>query len=542
MFLFGTAIFEEAITSLVTKTFKTLLRTATNTLAKAISTGLLVTAVLQSSSVVSLIVLAFVGAGVIALPNAVGVILGTNIWAPLTDILLGNLWLTFSLSAIALPLIWIAGACYLIFTKSIKVKHISKAFFWLGLLFLGLGYMKDSMMALSSAIDFSQYISLSALIYFFIGFVITLIMQSSSATIILVLTAASAGLVNYHMGASLIMGAFLGTTITGVFGALGPSQLKKQAAFSHVFFNFFSAVLGLLFLPWIVVLLQKWFSDVVLWLSIFSLWFKIIWVVLFVPFIESFTHFLQYLFPERPTILGLALEQVDPEITEAGLLAMKKDSIKLLKKVFVFVMHIWHVDESRLLEESFELGIVLSHQKELDHDFLYQEYLRIKMIEESLIAFWAQVKRHTNKLHDIESISQLYVVVSSAVSAAKYMKDVAHNIQSLQETSHDWFHHQYLSFRTVLVKLYKHISQIIDDQYSDEIVRDIVGLIDDIKKADQMFLRSLSEELSHEKADSLDLSDVLHVNRYVYLSSLSLIDAVKKLLLRDEERKILEEI
>lgn len=97
--------FEESIGFLVTRNFKNLLKTATDTLFKAIGTGTFVTAVLQSSSVVSLITLAFVGAGVIALPNALGVILGANIGAPLTDILLGNLGLKFSLSAIALPLI-----------------------------------------------------------------------------------------------------------------------------------------------------------------------------------------------------------------------------------------------------------------------------------------------------------------------------------------------------------------------------------------------------------------------------------------------------
>jgi len=138
-------------------------------------------------------------------------------------------------------------------------------------LFLGLGYMKDSMMSLATMVDFSQYINFSVFFYFFVGFVVTLIMQSSTATIVLVLTAASSGIIGYHMGIPLIMGAFLGTTITAVLGAIGPNPLKKQVAFSHVFFNLFSVILGFIFLPVLVPFLNDWFPDIVFGLSVFAI-------------------------------------------------------------------------------------------------------------------------------------------------------------------------------------------------------------------------------------------------------------------------------
>ena len=108
------------------------------------------------------------------------------------------------------------------------------------------------MVGIAALVDLSQYVHYSIFVYFVVGFVVTMIMQSSTATIVLVLAAASSKIVDYHMGIPLIMGAFLGTTMTAVLGAMGPHPLKKQVAFSHVFFNLFSVVLGFLFFPLIV--------------------------------------------------------------------------------------------------------------------------------------------------------------------------------------------------------------------------------------------------------------------------------------------------
>lgn len=542
IFLFGTMAFEEAIGFLVTKNFKNLLRTATDKLYKAIWTWAFVTAVLQSSSVVSLITLAFVGAGVIALPNALGVILGANIGAPLTDILLWNLWLKFSLWTIALPLIWVAGVLMLVFARYTKFKHICKLVIWLGLLFLGLGYMKDSMMAMSAQVDFAQYIWYWSLVYFFVGFVITLIMQSSSATVVLVLTAASSGIVDYRMGAALIMGAFLWTTITAVLGAIGPFPLKKQTAFWHVLFNLFSVILGLIFLPLIVVLLDKAFIDVVFGLSMFAIWFKIIWVLLITPFIWYFTSFLQWLFPDKETLLWLSLEQVDPTVPEAAIIAMKKDTIKLFKKIFGYVLHIWSVDEKILLKSRLDIDWILANQKSFDETILEQEYATIKMIEESLVSFASHTKRNTTKGIDVDTIDGLYSAISLAVATAKYMKDISHNIRFLEETPSPRLYKQYELFRSMLVRLYKIISDVIDEKTNDEVLPKMLDMVADIKLADKIFLENLSKEMNKEKLRKFNLSDILHINRYVYLSSLSFVDAIKQMFMKSIEKKVFDQL
>lgn len=542
MFLFGTMAFEEAIGFLVTKNFRNLLKTATKNLISSISTGFFATSILQSSAVVSLIAVSFVGAGIIWLENAIGIILWTNIGAPIMEILLWNLGLKFSLSSIALPMIGIAGFAFLIFARYDKIKNISRSIVGLGLIFLWLGFMKDSMMVLSTSVDFVQYVSLSSLAYFGIGFLLTVLMQSSSATTILVLTAASSGIIDYRMGIPLIMGAFLATTFTVVLWSLGPSALKKQVAFSHVFFNLFSVILGFIFLPLIVILFEKSFVDVVLGLSIFAIWFKIVWVILISPFIWYFARFLQKLFPVKETKIWLSSEEVDPKISDAALVSMKNDTIMLLKKTFAYILHVWAVDEKILLRHRLTLDKVLSAQKNIDENKLHQEYSLIKMMEESLVAFGAQIKKYSMKTEELKTIDELYSVITSSALAAKYMKDIAHNVLVFEEESTWWLAKQYNIFRSMLVDLYAVISEVIDGKESDEILTKMLSLVQDIKSVDQNFMISLTKEFSKDKVRKFDLSDILHVNRYVYSSSISFVDAIKHLYLQSIEKKVFDEL
>jgi len=129
------------------------------------------------------------------------------------------------------------------------------------------------------------------------------------------------------------------------------------------------------------------------------------------------------------------LEQVDPKIPDAALVAMKQDTSKLLKKVFAYILHVWSIDEKILLKHRMTLDKILSAQKNSDENSLQQEYALIKMMEESLVAFGVQIKRHSMKIADVTMIDEYYSVITSAVLAAKYMKDIAHNVLVFEEQS-----------------------------------------------------------------------------------------------------------
>jgi hypothetical protein len=129
------------------------------------------------------------------------------------------------------------------------------------------------------------------------------------------------------------------------------------------------------------------------------------------------------------------LEQVDPKISDAALVAMKNDTVLLLKKTFAYILHVWSVDEKILLRNRLTLDKVLSVQKNVDENFLQQEYSLIKMMEESLVAFGAQIKRHSMKAEEVNVVDELYSVITSSALAAKYMKDISHNVLVFEEQS-----------------------------------------------------------------------------------------------------------
>lgn len=542
MFLFGVSLFEDAIKNLATKSFKLLIRHATDTLMKSIGTGIFVTSILQSSAVVSLIVLSFVWAGIVDITHAVGVILWTNIGAPIADIVLGNLWLKYSLASIALPLIGVFSLLFLMFSKSLKLKNIFKIFIGLWLLFLWLGYMKDSMVLFASAVDFTQYLNFSIFVYFLVWLVITILMQSSSATIVLVLTAASSGIVDYRMWIPLILGAFLWTTLTVVLWALGWNYLKKQVAFSHVLFNVFSVILWFVFLPILVVWLQWITFDTIVWLSVFAIWFKILCVIIIAPFIRLFVRFLQKLFPEKKTSLGLAIDNVSPSILEASLLALHKDTVLLMKKSFKYILNIWSIDEKEVLKKTMKKDTLLKQEYWIDVWKLDQQYILIKQIEQSLVSFSTEVKKHSLNLEEINQMSVYFLMISNIVYAAKYMKDIRQNVEDLQANSDEWFQNKYKGFRWVLIELYKNISEVIDWKYDDEILHHIVSLIRKIDTVDQDFLSSFTQTAIKSKSNQLALSDLLHINRSFYLSSLALVSSLQDLFLSADQKLVLEEL
>jgi phosphate:Na+ symporter len=544
MFLFGSLAFEEAIWLMVTKNFKRIFKKATNNLFSAIGIWFSATVALQSSAVVSLIAVSFVGAGIIGLENAIGIILGTNIGSPVMDIILTNIWFKFSLSSIALPIIWIGGLVFMIFWSFTRVKNISRSLVAFWFVILGLGFMKESMEVIASSVNLAEYASLNGILYFLMGFVVTLLMQSSSATTILVLTAASTGIISYHMGIPLIMWAFLGTTLTVVLASISRNVLKRQVAFSHVFFNLFSVILWMLFLPLLVRLFEFSFEkNYVLGLSVFAMSFKIVWVIILFPFIGYFTRFLRWMFPFKETPLGLNIEQVDPAVYDAAIIAMKKDTIKLFKKIFACVLHIWSVDDKRVLTLSSSDALSLDQEKNFEDIDIRQEYETIKIIEEKLFAYWSQIKKFSPRNNgNGASVDSLYTAISSAVMAVKYMKDVSVNISFLKTTSSKWCYKQYEEFRITLVSLYKIISEVIDEKHSDDVLPKMLSLVADIKQADQAFLKNLTQKIDKDSIKKFDLSDVLHVNRYVYLSSMSFVDAVKHMYMESAEKKAFEQL
>jgi phosphate:Na+ symporter len=265
LFLMGMKIMSESMQKIAGDRLRRTLNFLTSHRIMAITVGFLVTAVIQSSSATTVMVVGFVNASLMSLEQAIGTILGANIGTTVTG------WIiTLKVVKYAFPIIGV-GVFIRFFSKSEKWRFYGDIIFGFGLLFLGMETMKAAFSPLRESHHFINFFTrvdgngyLSILLGVFIGTVTTLIVQSSSATIGLTIALASQGLLNFDGAVSLILGDNIGTTITAILASVGGNYQAKRAAVAHTLFNVMGVIMVLsVFYPFlkIVEALVPGFSD-----------------------------------------------------------------------------------------------------------------------------------------------------------------------------------------------------------------------------------------------------------------------------------------
>ena len=247
LFLFSMYLLEESLRNLSGRNFKILLQRITKNRLGAVSGGVIVTGILQSSSMVSIMVLAFIGAGVFTMKNAMAIILGANLGSTFNFWLVATLGFKVNMEVIAYPAVCLGGMLLIIFSNSKAVKNISYFLFGFGLLFIALSFMKTAMEEQAKDFDFSKYAEMPLVIFLLIGFIITLVVQSSSVTMALTLSALHAGALSFPAAAAIGLGAETGTTIKIMVGAIGGNASKKRVALGNIIFNVCLTILAFIF-------------------------------------------------------------------------------------------------------------------------------------------------------------------------------------------------------------------------------------------------------------------------------------------------------
>ncbi len=308
LFLFGMKIMSEGIQKAAGNRMKAILKFMTGNRFAAVFTGVAITAIIQSSSATTVMIVSFVNAGLMNLTQSIGVILGANIGTTVTGWLVALLGFKIKVSALAIPAIGI-GFPFL-FVKKLKHKDIGEVLIGFGLLFLGLSFLKDSVPDISQNPEALQFLTRfssggigSTIIFLLVGTLVTFIVQSSSAAMAITLTMAYQGWISYPAAAALVLGQNIGTTITAYLASIGTSTTAKQASRAHILFN----IIGSL---WVVILFTPFLrlvdfivpgdvygvnSAILLpaHLAMYHTIFNVINTVLFMPFIPVFAKFIE---------------------------------------------------------------------------------------------------------------------------------------------------------------------------------------------------------------------------------------------------------
>ncbi|MFN3713984.1 MAG: Na/Pi cotransporter family protein [Alcanivoracaceae bacterium] len=254
LFLLGMWLITEGLRLAAGASLEQLLARWTSSRGRGLLSGTLLTAVVQSSSVVTVAVIGFVNAGLMNFQRAVWVIFGSNLGTTLTAWLVALIGFKFKIDAFALPIVGL-GALLRIFSPVERYKSLGMALAGFGILFLGIETLSGGFSSLSEkvSLDDERYGVLAMVV---IGFVLTTLMMSSSAAVAVVLTALAGGLVNFADAAAVVIGTNIGTTTKAMLATIGATSNAKRLASAHVFFNLLTGVVALLLLsPLLAVVL-----------------------------------------------------------------------------------------------------------------------------------------------------------------------------------------------------------------------------------------------------------------------------------------------
>ena len=268
MFLYGMNMMSSGLQKTAGNRMRNLLGAMTSSPFKGVMTGLTITSIIQSSSATTVMVVGFVNASLLTLNQAIGVIMGANIGTTVTAWFVALLGFKADISIFAVPLM--AVGFIMSIAKSEKYKNISEFIIGFSLLFLGLSLMKNSVPNLNETPEILSFIQQwtgygfgSVLIFLVFGTILTLILQSSSATMALTLIMMSMGWIPFKMAAAMVLGENIGTTITANIAAAVGNPNARRAALAHTFFNLFGVVWALaLFRPFLSLV-----GTIITWLG-----------------------------------------------------------------------------------------------------------------------------------------------------------------------------------------------------------------------------------------------------------------------------------
>lgn len=291
LFLLGMRLMTDGLTASAGGGLRTILAGATRSRARALGSGLLITTGVQSSSAVIFATIGFVNAGLLSLGQAIGLVYGANLGTTLTSWLVAITGFDINLRALALPAIGLGAMAWAI-SRASRWGALGQAAAGFGLFFLGIDVLREAFDGLGGMfpIEGQDAEGITGIAVFVVsGIAITLLTQSSSATLAITLTAAAGGLVPAQAAAAMIIGANVGTTSTAVFAAVGATSPARRVAAAHVLFNVVTAVAALALLPALLWMAQRLASmagagsDVALALAVFHTLTKLLGVAVMWP-------------------------------------------------------------------------------------------------------------------------------------------------------------------------------------------------------------------------------------------------------------------
>lgn len=343
LFLLGMGLMTDGLKLAAGPALERILAHSTKTRLRGLASGVMVTALVQSSSAVTVAAIGFVNAGLLTLGQSMWVLFGANVGTTMTGWLVALVGLKFKIEVLALPLVGV-GMALRLSGEGKRRGALGTALAGFGVLFLGIDMLKESFFGLSADFALPEGEGVKdTLVQVLIGIALTVLMQSSSASLTIALTAAQGGLLTAQGAAAVVIGANIGTTVTALIASIGATPNAKRAAAAHILFNVLTGVVALALLPWLVTAIGAAGEALELGsapaakLALFHTTFNLLGVVLIWPIADRLARFLEkcfraaeedessprYLDSNVAAVPALALDALEREVRRMGGIALR---------------------------------------------------------------------------------------------------------------------------------------------------------------------------------------------------------------------------
>jgi phosphate:Na+ symporter len=536
IFLLGMHLLEQGLQGIGSKTLKQFLQAQTNSPLKGVFTGTLVTAFLQSSSLVGLIVLAFVGAGMLEMRNALGVILGSNLGTTVTGWMLAVLGFKLDLARFYQPLVAIGAFLTVFLPAGRRPYYLGNLVLGLGLLLMGLGTLITSLENLVPQVDTAILRGQGLLVYCLIGALLTALVQSSSVVMMVVLSALHAGVISVTEAIPIAIGSNIGTTSTVLLGAVDGLVEKRRVAYAHLIFNLLTAIVALLCLPLFVFIIHNVFgaSDPLFVLVLFHSLFNFLGILIFLPFLDPFIGLLNWMAPERSLTPGATayIHKVSSSVPDGAIEAVRKELTRMLFNAIRLNMHSFHIHAHAVFDENSELlaGEPLRYVARYE-----QEYKLLKQTESEVLGYTYAIQRDAKEEEDLRLVTQLNHAVRNATYAAKFIKDIRHNVDEFRVSPSGTIHDLYASFCLYVTGNYHGLATLMAVPSSSNIANEYVELYRQVRRGYEWYLNEIYTVVGADKHLNHEIANLLNINRAAYLSTTALFEAVRVLLNLEED-------
>lgn len=529
LFIFAMSLLEDTLKHLAGRPFKKFLQRHTENKLKAIAGGTVVTAVLQSSSVVLLMVLSFVGAGIMSMRNAISVTLGANLGTTLDSWIVATLGFKVELDLISYPVLAISLLITVLLPAREKIKNTALFLTGFSLLFIGLEWMKVSVDGIITGLDIRRYAEWPAHFFILAGIVLTTIIQSSSATMAITLTALYHGIIPFASAAAIVIGSETGTTLKILLSSYGGIPDKKRVAMGNFIFNIMLSVLAGVFLFPLVDFVRDvmGIADPLIGLVTFQTGINIVFIIIFYPFIGNFATFLERLYKANDDeSITKYIQPALKQFPDEALKTARKETMRLMMHLISFnrrMLGLKEKEEKNLSWlQNLRTTITKSDRPEI-------EYGKLKQLHGEILEYLVSLRKENMTADEIEQTGKLIGVARNNIHSAKNMKDIRHNINDLESTVNDTLHsllHQTLKSEKVF---YNEVEKCLLNPHSANTAETIDEMIQFNKSAYDHTLLHIQDILGSDKISELDASTLLNVFREIYSAHKLLLSALKEL-------------